>query len=222
MSKAGILLLAAGQASRFAGDKLLTPITIDGLRLPVIAHTLRQYQQLDLPIQVISHSFHKELHDFLEDYHVPLLICPHAHLGMGDSLAYGVRHNQDWQGWLVALADMPYVQLDSLKKIMHLAGEESYHEKIIRPVYKPDLKNIPEHETAIQKTLRLAANKIAKQNMLGHPVFFAKNFAYPLCQLTGDTGAREVIKRHWHQQFMLSCDDPGILLDIDRPTDIIE
>lgn len=210
MSKIGVLLLAAGKSTRFGGDKLLTPITINGIRLPIIAHTLNAYQSLHLPIKVLTHSLHTELHDFLKDYKIPYLICPHAHLGMGHSLSCAVRNNQNWEGWLVGLADMPYIKPSTLKMIM----DNSHDDKIVRPTYH--------HEGEAVTQLDVIAKKISQNNILGHPVFFPFRFAYGLSRLRGDVGARELIKHHWHEQKLIKVDDPGILIDIDRPIDIIE
>lgn len=54
----------------------------------------------------------------------------------------------------------------------------------------------------------------------GHPVVFGRSFWPELCQLVGDSGAREVLQRHAHAVRRIAVDDPGILLDIDRPADL--
>lgn len=54
----------------------------------------------------------------------------------------------------------------------------------------------------------------------GHPVVFGRSFWPELCQLTGDSGARTVLQRHAHAVRRIAVDDPGILLDIDRPADL--
>lgn len=54
----------------------------------------------------------------------------------------------------------------------------------------------------------------------GHPVVFGRRFWPELCQLVGDSGARAVLQRHAHAVRRIAVDDPGILLDIDRPADL--
>lgn len=54
----------------------------------------------------------------------------------------------------------------------------------------------------------------------GHPVVFGRSFWPELCQLAGDSGARAVLQRHAHAVRRVAVDDPGILLDIDRPADL--
>lgn len=55
----------------------------------------------------------------------------------------------------------------------------------------------------------------------GHPVVFGRSFWPELCQLAGDSGARTVLQRHAHAVRRVAVDDPGILLDIDRPADLV-
>jgi len=58
------------------------------------------------------------------------------------------------------------------------------------------------------------------QGRPGHPVLFGRRFWAELCQLQGDTGARAVLQRQRAAVRTLAVDDPGILLDIDRPIDL--
>jgi len=41
-----------------------------------------------------------------------------------------------------------------------------------------------------------------------------------LLALDGDQGARSVVERHLDALKLVECDDPGILLDIDRKGDL--
>lgn len=58
------------------------------------------------------------------------------------------------------------------------------------------------------------------QRRPGHPVVFGRCFWPELCHLAGDSGAREVLQRHPDAVRKVPVDDPGILLDIDRPADL--
>ena len=54
----------------------------------------------------------------------------------------------------------------------------------------------------------------------GHPVAFAEELYSELAQLTGDDGARRVMLRYpAHGQ---DVDDPGVLLDVDTPSDLAQ
>ncbi|TXS95256.1 nucleotidyltransferase family protein [Parahaliea maris] len=54
----------------------------------------------------------------------------------------------------------------------------------------------------------------------GHPVAFGKHFYPQLEGLSGDEGAREVLRRNQAALHLVSSDDPGVLRDVDRPKDL--
>ena len=54
----------------------------------------------------------------------------------------------------------------------------------------------------------------------GHPVGFGREYYGELVALTGDTGARHILERDRSRIVLVPVDDPGILLDIDKPGDI--
>lgn len=54
----------------------------------------------------------------------------------------------------------------------------------------------------------------------GHPVLFGRDFWPALTRLEGDSGARRLIHQHPACYREVEVDDPGILLDIDTPSDL--
>jgi molybdenum cofactor cytidylyltransferase len=98
-----------------------------------------------------------------------------------------VQHSADADGWLVALADMPYVRATTVTRLIDaLAGGAS-----------------------------LAAPRCAGRR--GHPVGFAAYWGNALRGLSGDVGARELLARNQDQLTLVDVDDPGVLWDLDRP-----
>jgi len=51
----------------------------------------------------------------------------------------------------------------------------------------------------------------------GHPVLFGRDFWPALARLTGDEGARSVVKAHPHSCVRLAVEDAGVLRDVDTP-----
>jgi len=51
----------------------------------------------------------------------------------------------------------------------------------------------------------------------GHPVLFGRDFWAALSRLTGDEGARSVVRAHPASCIRLDVEDPGVLQDVDRP-----
>ena len=58
------------------------------------------------------------------------------------------------------------------------------------------------------------------QGRRGHPVIFGRRFWPALAHLDGDQGARAIIEANPHACQVIEVDDPGILHDIDTPSDL--
>jgi molybdenum cofactor cytidylyltransferase len=58
------------------------------------------------------------------------------------------------------------------------------------------------------------------QGMTGHPVGFSRDYFLDLASLTGDHGAKQVIRRNGDAVTPVAVTDSGILADIDRPADM--
>ena len=98
----GALVLAAGFARRFGKDKLTAPMP-DGN--PLIRHTLENISSAFDDILVVSRP-----DSGLDLGKWPVTLFEDAEQGMGASLAWGVTRLPAWDGCLVCLADMPFVQ----------------------------------------------------------------------------------------------------------------
>jgi molybdenum cofactor cytidylyltransferase len=53
----------------------------------------------------------------------------------------------------------------------------------------------------------------------GHPVGFAGRFGPALLALTGDAGARDLLRAEAGALEILDLDDPGVVRDVDTPAD---
>ncbi|MCP8687671.1 nucleotidyltransferase family protein [Marinobacterium sedimentorum] len=80
-----------------------------------------------------------------------------------------------------------------------------------------------EPETFAMLVEQAAADRIVRpeyQGKPGHPVIFGRNFWDELAQLQDEEGARSVIQRHPEACMRIRVDDPGVLMDADRPEDL--
>lgn len=176
------ILLAAGQGSRFGGGKLLAKLD-DGM--PVGVRSARQFRSaLDEVVAVLKPG-DEALADLLSAQGVRIEVCPDATLGMGQSLAHGVRSTADADGWVVALADMPLISVETIKRIADAVRGGAL---IAAPVYR---------------------------GQRGHPVGFARSLGPRLGALTGDAGARDIVRQQLDCLQSIDVDDPGVLADID-------
>lgn len=116
--------------------------------------------------------------------------CSQAREGMSASLGCGIRASRDASGWVVGLADMPRIRRETVAEV---AGRLAGGAAIVAPAY---------------------------QGQRGHPVGFASEFGDALVALTGDTGARVLLREHANSLQLIETDDPGVLLDVDTPAEL--
>jgi molybdenum cofactor cytidylyltransferase len=181
------ILLAAGEGKRFGGDKLLFPLA-DGTPLGVKA-ARNLLGGVDCAIAVVRPA-DQALARLFEEAGLRVVFCPDAAAGMGASLACGVSAAPDADGWLIALADMPFIRADTIRAV---AGR-------------------------LRAGAALAAPRHLGRR--GHPVGFAREFFNDLTSLADDRGAASLLAAHAARLQYLDCDDPGIFIDIDSRSDL--
>jgi molybdenum cofactor cytidylyltransferase len=181
------ILLAAGSASRFGGGKLLATLS-DGNAIGTVS--LRNLRSALDDVRVVVRAGDSALRALFEQDSATVIECADAQLGMSRSLVAGVRAADRADGWVIALADMPFVR--------------------------------PATVRAIAEALRAGAAIVAPayRGARGNPVGFAARFKEDLLGVSGDQGARAVLRRHAAEVEVIECDDPGILRDIDTPDDL--
>jgi molybdenum cofactor cytidylyltransferase len=183
------LLLAAGQSRRFGANKLLQHVIDDTPMLLVSAQKLAS--ALPDSIVVINEAI-QEQQPALEQLGLRVIVNSHADQGMGSSIACGVAASSGANGWLIALADMPYVSVETIKAVaVRLNGGAA----IVAPLY---------------------------QQQRGHPVAFAGQFRQELLALNQDSGAKDIIRRHKHRLELINSDDEGVIIDIDRNSQTVD
>lgn len=131
----GILLIAAGQGERFkaAGgttDKLQAEFTdAAGQRRPLFMHSCLAAQQSGLPVCVVTRPAQQAIRDYCQQQGIPTVLVENTR--MGESIAAGVRHTAMWDGWLIHLADMPFISAATLR----LVASKIVEDGIVRPVF---------------------------------------------------------------------------------------
>ena len=181
------ILLAAGSASRFGGDKLLAPLK-DGTPLGVRAFC-NLVACVDSVVTVVR-SGDQGLARALLDHGAEITVCSHAANGMGQSLAWAIRATPLAKGWVIALADMPWIEVAT---IQHIAD-------------------------ALESGAELVA--ASYQGVRGHPMGFSRRYYGELAALTGDEGAKSLVRRHERELQLIETDDAGISRDVDTPGDL--
>ncbi len=181
------ILLAAGFSRRFGANKLLQPLA-DGVPLALAA--ARRLRAALPEVLAVVNPRDPELARLLAEDGFPVAVCPRARDGMGASLAWAVKRTSRADAWIVALADMPCIQPQTIARVAD----------------------------AIDRPTALAAP--AFRGRRGHPVGFGRAYFEELARLAGDEGARSILRDHAERVRWLACEDPGIVADIDTPADL--
>jgi molybdenum cofactor cytidylyltransferase len=186
------VLLAAGQSRRFGGNKLLQPILNNTPMLILSAEKLSSVLPGSL---VVINSQLIGLTSQLEQLGLHVVVNEQAEQGMGSSIAYGVRASESLKpgtaGWLILLADMPYIETRTIELLINQLEQGA---KLVAPIYR---------------------------QQRGHPVGFNQSYKMDLLALNQDTGARDILNRYSNHLQLIEVEDEGILIDIDRPNDIL-
>jgi molybdenum cofactor cytidylyltransferase len=95
-----------------------------------------------------------------------VVVCPDADKGMGASLVHALSQMSSARGWIIALADMPYVQPATIGALA----------------------------AAVEKGAGIAAPVMNGKR--GNPVAFSRIHLEELLQLRGDEGARRLLNTH--------------------------
>ncbi|MCU6435149.1 nucleotidyltransferase family protein [Undibacterium sp. Jales W-56] len=166
------ILLAAGSGRRFdqsgQRNKLLQPVN-DNMTVAVgSAHNLLAVLPDSLAVlpEIFQNPSAGLLAQSLRDAGCHISICAHAGQGMAASLVHGLQQSLHYQGWIIALADMPYVQASSIRQLLG----------------------------ALESGADIAT--LCYQGKRGNPVAFSRTHLAELLMLTGDQGARNLLQRY--------------------------
>ena len=181
------ILLAAGRGTRFGGDKLLAVLP-DGECVGAAA--ARNLLAVLPEVVAVVRPDDAALAAALGANGVRIVRCASADDGMGASLACAVRAWPGAAGWIVALADMPWIQPSTIARV---AGAVTGGAVVAAPFHG---------------------------EARGHPVGFGRSCYDALAALTGDEGAKSVVASHRDRIARIDVDDAGILRDIDTPADL--
>lgn len=184
------LVLAAGQSERMGYNKLLAQLESGKLVIQQTIDTILGSPAR--PVIVVTGYYFVQLTAAIGERPVSCVLNPNYGCGMSSSLRTGlVEVPNDARAVLVALGDMPWIETETIVKL--LKTHKLDRMAICRPAY------LGQH---------------------GHPVLWPRRYFEEMRLLTGDIGARSLLKAYAHQVLEVAVDDPGVLLDIDTEADL--
>ncbi len=191
------LILAAGSSRRFGSDKRQARLPSGQTMLEAV---IRVHLQVVDTVRVVTREHDAFAEAVCRATGAQPVVCPHAALGMGHSLAAGLEwatHQPNVQAVLVSMADMPAVLPDTLRALLarfHASGT------LVAPRYVGPS----------------APGRVPGR--WGNPRLLPRAHWSGLLTLTGDQGAGAVLD--WSHAEVVDVSDPGILCDADTPQDL--
>jgi molybdenum cofactor cytidylyltransferase len=180
------IVLAAGGSTRMGRPKMLLPAGGGTLLSAAVAPLLEA--GLERVVVVLGDRAEEVRRGarLPADPRVVLVVCAEWAAGMAASLKQGLESCADADAVLVALGDQPGVTADRVRMVTAAFGPGR---DLVVPVYR----GIP-----------------------AHPVLFGRSLFSELAALSGDVGAREVVRRHEHEAVQIEVE---ALPDIDTEED---
>ncbi len=187
------IILAAGASTRLGRPKQL--VLLDGRPLLARAINATIESNLDHTVLVLGYravEIKKVLRPILEHSNLSILENRNYHTGMAGSLKMGIKQIMNaYRAAVIILADHPF--LDSAL-INHLLNRFRDTDKAIcAPTFN---------------------------GRRGHPVCLSQKFYPDILSLSGDVGAREILRDHPNQLLAVELDSDRAFMDIDTKSDL--
>jgi molybdenum cofactor cytidylyltransferase len=158
------ILLAAGKGMRFDRSGIKNKLTqVLPCGESVIAASAKTLHAAVPAVIVVVRPGTVGVIEQLQSIDCRIVECPWADEGMAASLVHALSEAQDAEGWVIALADMPYVQPATITALAEAIRNGA---DIAVPTYR---------------------------GQRGNPVAFSRKHLPELLRLTGDEGARRLL-----------------------------
>lgn len=190
------ILLAAGESKRYGGNKLLARHHTGGSLISYATRQLRQLveQQKLSCFYIVTGRWHSQIESELDTVKPCLLYNHNWQHGIASSLRVGVsevlKHDNSITHVMISLADLALVTSTSLTTLIDTA------------------KEFPETVVFSQW-----------EEQMSVPAIFPRHCFHLLMELTGDKGAKRIIKHCYEQGQAIGVNHPESQFDIDTQSD---
>jgi molybdenum cofactor cytidylyltransferase len=184
-----IIILAAGSSERLGQPKQLLPFRGHSLIRNMVTAA---NESADLPPVVVTGGFEEQISKELADIRADIVFNPEWQTGMASSIRAGLLHamkDAAPEAVMIVLSDQPFVTSGLLTEMFNMQLRSS----------KP-----------------IVACRYA-DGTIGTPVLFSSDVFPELLQLTGQEGARKIVRSNMER--VATIDFPGGETDIDTMDD---
>lgn len=185
------IILAAGLGRRFdPSGQHLKLLALMGDGKTMVRRVCETALSVLDEVLLVCDVHEQALRQALSDLPVRFISAPEAIRGMGVSLKAGVQAVTPQYGYVVLLADMPWLRPSSVAAVAQAVQDGA---GIVRPVFN---------------------------GQPGNPVGFGLEWREQLLALADEQGARDLLQANKGQTLFVPLVDEGIVRDVDIPSDL--
>ena len=168
MNNTGIIILAAGSASRFGGIKQLLQFN----KKTLIEHVIDEATNAELnPVVVVTGAYADEVSKKIDNKKIAIVFNEHWETGMASGIITGLQKalkvNNAIENIIIAVCDQPYISSILFQQLSDKKKESG--KSIVASSYA---------------------------GTLGTPALFSKKYFNELLNLKGDEGAKSLIRKY--------------------------
>jgi Uncharacterized MobA-related protein len=190
------VILAAGESRRMGKqNKLLLRVGGEAMLVKLVKVVCAS--DASQILIVIGHEA-EQIRQELYDLPINFVYNPNFSKGMTTSIKSGIKEvSQNSDGFLICLADMPYINTSEINKLIHTFVQNRIKEKklIVVPVFK---------------------------GQRGNPVLFSSEFRNDILDHKKESGCKGVIMNNSESVMEIQMDNDNMLLDVDTLEDFKE
>ena len=192
MVEIAAIILAGGRSSRFAHGS--TKLVADLRGKPLIRHVVdAAAASLAAPVIVVTGHAREDIQAVLHRAQVVFVHNADYETGIASSLRCGLMSlPSNVDGAVICLADMPGITSSLINALIGAYGQESFVDAVV-----------PTHD-----------------GRRGNPVLIASSLFERVASLSGDEGARRLLKRADMRVAEVPTGHTGILIDVDTRRDL--
>jgi len=187
------IVLAAGESRRMGQIKQL----LDWRGKPLLGHVLDSLRSspVDEIILVLGYEAERIL-ERVATQQVQVVLNPDYRSGMLSSLKQGLKAiHPHAEAFLIVLADQPEIPPGMIRRLIDEFRSVRPAKSIVIPAY---------------------------QGRRGHPALFSVKYCTEILQLSGETGAREILARHPDEVLTVEMDKDAVVIDVDTEEDYLK
>ena len=189
MNNTGIIILAAGSSSRFGNTKQL--LHFKGKTL--LKHTIEEAAEAGAqPVVVVTGANADEISREIKNEKVEIVFNKNWEQGMASGIVIGLKKaitsNKELESVIITVCDQPFVSSSLFQQLFQKQNESVKH--IVASAYA---------------------------DTIGTPALFTIKYFDALMGLTGDQGAKGLLKKH--SKDLATVDFPDGYIDIDTQED---